>query len=51
MAPTYVNWRIGAGIDTGNNVLAGADYACDASGSGCFRHKLNQPTSGAALPP
>src|SRR5271166_1995295 len=32
-------------------VLAGADYACDASGSGCFRHKLNQSTSGAALPP
>jgi hypothetical protein len=31
MAPTQVTWR-GDGIDTGRNVLAGADYLYDAAG-------------------
>jgi hypothetical protein len=32
MAPTQVEWRIGNGINTGINVLAGADYLYDATG-------------------
>jgi hypothetical protein len=55
MAPSQVEWRIGNGINTGRNVLAGADYlfdaTADASGSECFRHKLNPSISGAAFPP
>jgi len=31
MAPTQVKWRIGNGINTGINVLAGADYLYDAT--------------------
>jgi len=31
MAPTQVEWRIGNGINTGRNVLAGADYLFDAA--------------------
>jgi hypothetical protein len=31
LAPAYVEWRIGRGINTGINVLAGADYLYDAS--------------------
>jgi hypothetical protein len=31
MAPSYVEWRIGNGINTGRNVLAGADYLYDAA--------------------
>jgi hypothetical protein len=32
MAPAQVEWRIGDGINTGRNVLAGADYLYDAAG-------------------
>ena len=32
MAPPQVEWRIGNGINTGINVLAGADYLYDAAG-------------------
>jgi hypothetical protein len=32
MAPAQVEWRIGDGINTGRNVLAGADYLFDAAG-------------------
>lgn len=32
MAPSWVEWRIGNGINTGINVLAGADYLYDAAG-------------------
>jgi hypothetical protein len=31
MAPSQVEWRIGNGINTGRNVLAGADYLYDAT--------------------
>jgi hypothetical protein len=31
MAPTQVTWRAGKGINTGRNVLAGADYLYDAT--------------------
>jgi hypothetical protein len=31
MAPSYVEWRVGNGINTGRNVLAGADYLYDAA--------------------
>jgi len=31
MAPTYVEWRIGNGINTGRNIVAGADYLYDAA--------------------
>jgi hypothetical protein len=31
MAPTQVTWRVGNGINTGRNVLAGADYLFDAA--------------------
>jgi hypothetical protein len=30
MAPSEVDWRVGHGINTGRNVLAGADYLYDA---------------------
>jgi hypothetical protein len=30
MAPSHVEWRVGHGINTGRNVLAGADYLYDA---------------------
>jgi hypothetical protein len=30
MAPSRVEWRVGSGINTGRNVLAGADYLYDA---------------------
>jgi hypothetical protein len=32
MAPSQVGWRVGNGINTGINVLAGADYLYDAAG-------------------
>jgi hypothetical protein len=32
MAPSQVEWRVGNGINTGRNVLAGADYLYDAAG-------------------
>jgi hypothetical protein len=32
MAPSWVEWRDGNGINTGRNVLAGADYLYDAVG-------------------
>jgi hypothetical protein len=32
MAPVYVEWRNGDGINTGRNVLADADYLYDAAG-------------------
>jgi len=32
MAPVQVEWRDGNGINTGRNVLAGADYLYDAAG-------------------
>jgi hypothetical protein len=32
MAPSWVEWRDGNGINTGRNVLAGADYLYDAAG-------------------
>jgi hypothetical protein len=32
MAPSCVEWRLGKGINTGRNVLAGADYLYDAAG-------------------
>ncbi len=32
IAPSHVEWRIGNGINTGRNVLAGADYLYDAAG-------------------
>ena len=31
MAPSQVEWRVGHGINTGRNVLAGADYLYDAT--------------------
>jgi len=31
MAPSQVSWRVGYGINTGRNVLAGADYLYDAT--------------------
>jgi hypothetical protein len=31
MAPSYVEWRVGRSINTGRNVLAGADYLYDAA--------------------
>jgi hypothetical protein len=31
MAPSHVEWRVGNGINTGRNVLAGADYLYDAT--------------------
>jgi hypothetical protein len=31
MAPSWVEWRVGNGINTGRNVLAGADYLYDAT--------------------
>jgi hypothetical protein len=31
MAPAWVEWRLGHGINTGRNVLAGADYLYDAA--------------------
>jgi hypothetical protein len=31
MAPSQVEWRVGHGINTGRNVLAGADYLYDAA--------------------
>ena len=31
MAPSHVEWRVGKGINTGRNVLAGADYLYDAT--------------------
>jgi hypothetical protein len=31
MAPSQVDWRHGNGINTGRNVLAGADYLYDAA--------------------
>jgi hypothetical protein len=31
MAPSRVAWRVGYGINTGINVLAGADYLYDAT--------------------
>ena len=31
MAPSQVEWRVGNGINTGRNVLAGADYLYDAT--------------------
>jgi hypothetical protein len=31
MAPSYVEWRVGDGINTGRNVLAGVDYLYDAA--------------------
>jgi len=31
MAPSQLQWRIGSGINTGRNVLAGADYLYDAA--------------------
>jgi hypothetical protein len=38
MAPSLVEWRDGKGINTGRNVLAGADYLYDAvSGKIGFR--------------
>ena len=32
MAPSEVEWRVGKGINTGRNVLAGADYLYDSTG-------------------
>jgi hypothetical protein len=32
MAPSQVDWRDGTGINTGRNVLAGADYLYDSAG-------------------
>ena len=31
MAPSRVEWRVGKNINTGRNVLAGADYLYDAT--------------------
>lgn len=43
MAPSHVEWRIGHGINTGRNVLAGADYLYDATGGRIgFRPVLTQ---------
>ncbi len=31
MAPSHTEWRVGRGVNTGRNVLAGADYLYDAT--------------------
>jgi hypothetical protein len=51
MAPSQVEWRVGNGVNTGRNVLAGADYLYDsAAGRVGFRvpPSWSRPT-GAAL--
>jgi len=47
MAPAYVEWRIGDSINTGRNVLGGADYLYDAaSGRIGFRMLTTQNPGG-----
>jgi hypothetical protein len=53
IAPPFVEWRNGKGINTGRNLLAGADYLYDAAAglvgirvppAGGFRDRSHQET-------
>jgi hypothetical protein len=47
MAPSQVEWRAGNGINTGRNVLAGADYLYDATAGNIGFRVLQQLSQGA----